>query len=124
MLCAFLERMAAEPFGPANTCVLVVADWIVLKGHADPAAPYRGRVRTTLGWKRLVRREGGLEALMTAGAARSGLIETLSPAEGDVGLIRQSGLEIAAICLGGLWAAKGRGLVVAPADTVLKAWSV
>lgn len=126
MLDAFLEDMARRPFvdGEAD-CVLTVADWVVANGHPDPAAPFRGRYRTALGRERIVRREGGLLAVMEAGAKRSDLIETQTPERGDVGLIEMRGQQLAAIRQGRLWAIKSsRGLTAEPADRVIKAWSV
>lgn len=61
---------------------------------------------------------------MEAGAVRSGLTHVRRAKRGDVGLIRSEGQEIAAICLGRLWAAQGAGLVVARPQRVLKAWRV
>lgn len=125
MLTDVLEWMAETPFVDGKTdCVLVVADWLMLSGYADAAAPWRGRYHTALGRARLLKREGGIEAVMIAGAKRIGLKETATPLEGDVGLVRLSGQDQAAICLGDLWAAKGRGLVVAEPEVVLRAWAV
>lgn len=118
--------MAATPFvdGTAD-CALTVADWVMAAtGCPDPADHLRGRYRTALGRERLLRRQGGLEAVMTVCAAKAGLSETTNPVRGDVGLIRTGGQTLAAICLGGRWAAKGQGVLVAPADAVLKAWRV
>ena len=124
MLEQFLEDMARRPFRDgAADCILTVADWIVLNGHPDPAAPFRGRYRTALGRERIVRREGGMLSVMEAGAARAGLEATEGPLRGDVGLVRMGDHTLAAICLNRLWAAKGPGVVVGPAE-VLKAWRV
>lgn len=125
MLDNFLDDLARQPFiDGAADCVLSVADWIVLRGHRDPAEPYRGRYRTALGRQRLIRKSGGLPALMSEGAARADLIKTTNPVRGDVGLIVAHGQTVAAICLGERWAIKGDGLVVAPAERVLMAWEV
>lgn len=123
MLSTFLDEMARRPFADGSAdCLMTVADWVVRNGRPDPAAPFRGRYRTALGRTRIVRREGGLDAVMTAGAARAGLTATTNPVRGDVGLIVSRGQTLAAICLGERWAMKGPGLVVGPADDVLKAW--
>lgn len=116
--------MARQPFRDGETdCVLTVADWVVLNGRPDPAAPFRGRYRTALGRERIVRREGGMLAVMDAGAERAGLQPTENPLRGDVGLVEMAGHRLAAICTGALWAAKGEGLTVG-ASEVLKAWRV
>lgn len=124
MLERFLDDMARRPFADGTAdCILTVADWVVLNGKPDPAAPYRGRYRTALGRERIVRREGGMLAVMEAGAARAGLEATDEPVRGDVGLVRVGERPVAAICLNRLWAAKGEGVTVAPAE-VIKAWRV
>lgn len=126
MLDAFLEKMAATPFVDGQSdCVLTVADWIVLNGHPDPAAPYRGRYRTALGRERLLKRSSGLHALMAAGAVRSGLLPAKAPVRGDVGTLRYGGQVLAGICLGSRWAVKSsRGLDALQPDEILFAWSV
>lgn len=122
---AFLERMTVEPFADgAYDCILTVADWIVMNGHPDPAASYRGRYSTVRQRRKLIAEACGIHALMAGGAIRSGLKWTEQPQRGDVGLIRIGRQKIAAICLGERWAMKGDGLVVAAADEVLMAWSI
>lgn len=121
----FLERMTSEPFvDGATDCILTVSDWIVLSGHPDPAEPFRRRYRTVLGRERILRGEGGLLALMQRGADRASLQQTVSPRPGDVGLVSMAGLELAAICLGARWAAKGLGVVVAEPEEIIRAWRV
>lgn len=122
---AFLERMTVERFvDGASDCILTVADWIVLNGHPDPAEPYRGRYSTARERGKLIAEACGIQALMAGGAIRAGLRWTDQPQRGDVGLVRIGRRKIAAICLGGRWAMKGDGLVVAAADEVLMAWSI
>lgn len=124
-LAEFLDHAAAEPFADGTAdCVLMVSDWVVECGHPDPAAPFRGRYRTALGRERIVRREGGMLAVMRGGARRAGLAEAERPVPGDVGLVEMNGLTLAAICTGLQWAAKGQGLIVSPAEHVLGAWRV
>lgn len=126
MLEQFLETMAATPFvdGQAD-CALTVADWVmVAKGCPDPAPDLRGQYSTALGRERLLKRRGGLKAVMQACADRAGLEPTRKPQRGDVGLVAMSGQRLAAICLGKQWAAKGQGLVVETPSRVIKAWRV
>lgn len=122
---AFLERMTMEPFvDGASDCIMTVADWVVLNGHPDPAAPYRGRYSTARERRKLIAEACGIHSLMAGGAIRAGLAWTEQPQRGDIGLIRIDRRNIAAICLGERWAMKGDGLVVAHADEVLMAWSI
>lgn len=121
---AFLETVAARPFKDGrHDCLLTVADWVQAMTGRDPAAPYRGRYRTALGRERLLRRLGGMEAVMSDGAARTGLLATDHPVTGDVGLIRHRGQALAAIHTEGLWAVQSSaGLTVLTADAVIQAW--
>ena len=127
MLDVFLERMAAAAFedGTADGA-RTLADWVVVAtGCPDPASHLRGRYRTALGRERLLRRLGGLEAVISDCARRALLAETHTPTRGDIGLIRWAGVELAAICLGRRWAVKAsEGVVVQAADAVIRAWEV
>lgn len=127
MLDAFLDRMAALPFQDGKQdCALTIADWAVeATGCPDPAEHLRGRYQTALGRERLLKRLGGLEAVVTDCAERAGLFEAECPTRGDIGVIEYGGQKLAAICLGSRWAVKSsEGLTVLPADAVLKAWRV
>ncbi len=124
---AFLERMAATPFVDGkDDCALTIADWAMeATGCPDPAAHLRGRYSTALGRERLLRRLGGLEAVIADCAARADLQETGAPKRGDVGLVEADGQAVAAICLGERWAIKStQGVMVKPADQVARAWRV
>lgn len=137
MLDDFLETVAATPFvdGSAD-CALTGADWVIAAtGCVDPAAHLRGRYSTAIQRERLLRRLGGLEAVMTDCAARAGLSEVANPVRGDVGLIRferarssperPRRLILAGICLGQRWAMKSSaGLTVGSPDLVMKVWRV
>ncbi|MNQ28497.1 hypothetical protein D3C85_417900 [compost metagenome] len=126
MLDAFLEEMARRPFVDGrHDCALTVAEWVSLAtGCPDPAGHLRGRYSTPLGRERLLRRLGGLDAVMVDAAHRSGLSETTNPGRGDVGLIKVKDQCLAAICLGVRWAVQGAGLEVRTAERVVRAWSV
>lgn len=126
MLDEFLETMAATPFvdGQAD-CALTIADWVMAAtGCPDPAHDLRGQYSTALGRERLLKRRGGLKAVMQVCADRAGLTSTRRPKRGDIGIVAMSGQRLAAICLGKTWAAKGQGLVVAVPTSVIQAWSV
>lgn len=126
MLDAFLERMAATPFVDGRTdCALTVADWVMeATGCPDPATDLRGRYHTALGRERLLKRLGGLEAVMTSCAARAGLRETLAPKPGDVGLVEFGGRQFAAICMGRHWAVQSTAGLFGTEGAVIKAWEV
>ncbi|RZJ19129.1 MAG: hypothetical protein EON91_02730 [Brevundimonas sp.] len=126
MLSAFLEEMACRPFVDGERdCALTVADWVMTAtGCPDPAAHLRGRYRTALGRERLLRKLGGLEAVMADCAAKASLAEVTNPVRGDVGLIEAGRRGFAAICLGGRWAVKGLGVEVLTPDRVIRAWGI
>lgn len=127
MLQEFLERMAETPFADGvSDCALTVADWaMAATGCADPAAHLRGRYATPIARERLLRRLGGLEAVIADCAASAGLAETFAYRAGDIGLIEVTGRRLAAICAGAVWAAKSAdGLFGLRGPTVIRAWRV
>lgn len=127
MLDAFLERMAATPFvdGKAD-CALTVADWVVAAtGCDDPAHDLRGRYSTALGRERLLKRKGGLHAVMAGCAIRAGLLPASTPERGDVGTLRHGGQVLAGICMGERWAVKSSsGVSALKPDEIILAWRV
>lgn len=106
-------------------CCLFPAAWVQRVTGIDGAAPWRGRYRTRLGWARILKREGGIEGVLSKGAALAGLTETTEPKRGDIGVAcLPSGALMAGVFLGVRWGSvSGRGVAAARAKTV-KAWSV
>lgn len=145
---AFLEAATERVLDwGAWDCLLTPSDWVVISGHGDPAAEWRGRYGTALGAARIVSGAGGLEALATASAAHVGLQPTSSPRLGDIGLMRTArapdlpvevlrslGLWVpaslrdlsGAVCIGGgAWAtASSRGLAMFQRPEIAAAWRV
>lgn len=123
---AFLEEAAAKRFRDGTwDCALMVAAWVERATGVDGASPWRARYSTRRGWVRILKREGGIEAVIAQGAALAGLSEAPRPRRGDIGIARQPNGELmAGICLGDRWASAGlRGLAVCQAETV-RAWRV
>lgn len=133
-LAPFLDEAAARPFQwGVHDCALLLADWGCALTGIDAAAHLRGRYTTALGCARLLKRAGGLGAVVHHCAAligfalRDGPARTGPAATGDVGVIAvrtAAGVEPAgAICAGGdRWAVlAATGVIVAPA-TPLFAW--
>lgn len=124
-LAAYLARAARTRFGYGDHDCLqgFVSGWIALNLGGDPAAPWRGRYRTALGCARLVRREGGVAAILARGAAAAGMIRTSAATPGCVGaveMITARGLEVVgAIRTDRGWACRTkRGVLVAEARAV------
>ena len=106
-------------------CALMVAAWVERVQGIDGASPWRGRYATRIGWLRILKREGGIEAVIARGAALVGLKETTEPKRGDIGVARlPSGELMAVICIGERWASAGaRGLAAFVAEPV-RVWRV
>lgn len=122
----FLSEASAKRFHDGTwDCALMVAAWVERVKGVDGASPWRGRYATRIGWLRILKREGGIEAVIARGAALAGLTETSEPRRGDIGIARQPNGELmAGIYLGQRWASAGaRGLAVCVADPV-RAWRV
>lgn len=123
---AFLEDASAKRFQDGRwDCGLMVAAWVERMTGVDGASPWRGRYATRIGWLRILKREGGIEAVIAAGAALAGLTETKEPKRGDIGVARlPNGELMAGICLGERWASAGlNGLAACCAEPV-RAWRV
>lgn len=87
-LTAFLRRAAAEPFAFGEwDCAMTLANWVRLITGADPAPHLRRHYRTHLGWRRIVKREGGLVALVGGIAEGAGLRAIGAYRPGDVAVI-------------------------------------
>ncbi len=129
---AYLWRAAEEPFAwGRRDCSLFPADWVLELCGDDPAAPWRGRYRTERGCRRLLKREGGLAALMTRACVAAGMMDRpIARLEaGDVGLViarTACAVELVpAICTGGHGAAvrSQRGVIFGKAAWS-QAWSI
>ena len=87
MLAAFLDRV--PPFGWGRSdCLLWLADWLMLLGHEDAAAGWRGAYDTPRRAARALAQAGGMDSVMAGAAARLGLVavDVDAPLAGDVGL--------------------------------------
>lgn len=123
---AFLDEASRRRFQDGTwDCALMVAAWVERVRGVDGASPWRGRYSTRIGWLRILKREGGIEAVIARGAALAGLVETGNPQRGDIGIAeRPNGERIAGIFLGERWASAGtRGLAACVAAPV-RVWRV
>lgn len=123
---AFLAEAEGREFIDGTwDCALMVAAWVERVTGIDGAASWRAHYSTRFGWLRILKREGGIEAVIAKGAAAANLKETATPVRGDIGVARlPSGDLMAGICLGERWASAGmNGLAVCRAAPV-RAWRV
>lgn len=134
-LSAYLGAAVARPWEwGVHDCQMWPADWVRSQTGQDPASAWRGRYRSLSGAERIIRRGGGLPALVSAGMGRIGLPE-IAPAlaeDGDVGLVhatvtignRVRVRDVGAIRVAGGWAVlTDDGCVVGPFEAVV-AWRV
>lgn len=112
-------------------CCLWLADWVMeCRGGPDPVARWRGHYSTELGCARLLKREGGMVALVHSAAATAMLAATNDPRPGDIGLVwgmTPRGLgDIGAIKTANGWAMlkHGGGLAMTPRVFVKASWAV
>jgi len=85
---AFLAANGAKPWAwGVHDCCMVLADWLVENGHADPAASWREAYRTEAECKAIVQAHGGLVAIIDALAAAAALEPLSVPVRGAVGVI-------------------------------------
>lgn len=70
-----------------SDCSLMVADWVLANGHADPAADLRGQYETEAECYALLDIRGGLSAVVAACAQRAGLKFIREPEFGCVAAI-------------------------------------
>lgn len=121
----------------ATDCLMVLADWVVLRRGVDPLKPWRGTYSTHGGARMGLRAAGGMEALLSDAFASGGLERAAEPVAGDVGIVstpfvvrngRALWRATGAICVGpDLWALVAeRGMIVArpPDIRPLAAWKV
>lgn len=123
-LAEFLRRVAAADFREGEwDCAMTIANWVLEATGRDPALEFRGRYASTLGWAKIVRREGGLVPLVDRLMLSVGLRQTGEAQEGDVGVVPSLVGATCAIRVARGWAAKvGPGLLVAP-SAPLAAWT-
>lgn len=89
---AFLESALRRPFAWGRfDCALFAGAWAEALTGVDAGAPWRGRYSTALGCARLLKREGGLVAVMDRGAMLAGFTPTRTAFAGCVGAVAVTG---------------------------------
>lgn len=118
-------RSGSRPFAWGSLdCCLWAADWVLARSGRDPAAPLRGGYWTEAGAGELVRRAGGILALVSQHVAAIGLVEAADPAPGDLGVVQFASGRSPALWTGEMWVAKAQTGIFAGRYPHLVAWSV
>ena len=93
-------------WGEADCCTAACDVFHRLTG-IDPMANLRGRYRTAIGARRMIRNFGGMAALASTQATRYGLHELAAPVPGAIGVVDTDAGDVLAVCISpGVWAAK------------------
>lgn len=84
----FLDESSQRPFAWGSfDCILFLADWPVDQLGTDPARVYRGAYRNPLGAERIIRKAGGLVALVDREFTAVGWGKSDDLGPGDIGVI-------------------------------------
>lgn len=128
----YTSKAMRQPFSYAtgHDCAQgFVGGWVLSETGQDVAKPWRGRYRTARGCYRLVRRSGGLVAMMSEGLGAFGFSRTFAPELGDVGAVMMQ-TEFRAEPVGAImgvdgWLSlTGRGIRSTRSDRYVAAWSI
>lgn len=125
MLDQFLDSHSQMAWAPGTVdCCLVLADWAVTLGHADPAAHLRGAYDSDDGFFAIIERAGGVVPLVGSCAVRVGAAVDQAQC-GDIGVVgsvlnmrRQFG----AIFDGRRWMVRNAGGFIPMTARVLSVW--
>lgn len=121
---AVISARRGAPFAwGTNDCALFACDCAIAVTGSDPADGLRGQYKTDQGATRLMKRNGGMEAI--ADSRLGDRIAPLMAQVGDVGMIYMEGRPMLAVCVGSHWLAPGPdGLVAMPISAASTAWRV
>lgn len=113
----FVENMRRADFVWGRfDCILNLADWSFEIGQGDPAGAFRGRYGTPMGASRIIKKAGGLIALVKREFERVGWAPVPHQQAGDIGVVvmiaEKGPAEVGAICLGDRWAVLGMSGVI------------
>ena len=123
-----LRRWAASEFDWGKTdCSMVLADYVLEATGRDGASHLRGRYDDLIACVHLtdfLRR--GLETVVAGCAERAGLVRTIAPCRGDIGVLELTrGRKLGGLCLGDRWAVKSTdGVLFIDHPVVAAAWAV
>jgi hypothetical protein len=100
ILLEFFRANAGLPFRYGERdCLLWLADWGKALAGVDAAAGWRGRCSTALGAARILKREGGMVAIVEKAFAPLGWRRTEAPRCGDLAVVATARGSMGAIML-------------------------
>lgn len=111
-----------------DDCTTWCGRWVFERIGIDPAAAFRGTYSTQEEAQLLIKRAGGLVALVEPTLTPLGFVRTDDPREGDIAVVRApsfdgaSVTEMAAINFSKTWAMLSPGRVVAKKAEIVTAW--
>lgn len=121
-----VRRWAAIDFvWGQSDCSLVLADYVRDVTGIDGAEHLRGRYGDRTAAEAVAGLDRGLEHVISACASRCGLMRTIAPVRGDIGVMKLRHLEFAGLCLGDRWAVKSPdGVLFLDGPELIAAWAV
>jgi len=122
----YLARRVGEPFvwGVCDCCTFAL-DWVVEQRGVDPMAAFRGRYDSRHSAAQVLQASGGFIPTVIATLQAAGLLETMDPSVGDIGLIQTKSGPLLAIRGSAGWVAKSPGAGLCRAEfPVIRAWAV
>jgi hypothetical protein len=124
----FAEERRKLPFvWGQNDCCLFAANWVAKLTGVDPAASLRGKYTTAAGAARIIKRRGGMQAMVGKICAGHGwpMVNPKLARRGDVVLIEQATGPALAVCMGEHAAAAGpNGVSMVPTLSALAGWRI
>lgn len=84
----FIDAHMARPWAPGSVdCLLVLADWAMVRGYPDAAAHLRGTYHNEDGFRAIVERAGGAVPLVQDCSDRIGLTRADAPEYGFIAVV-------------------------------------
>lgn len=120
----FVRREAELP-PPPGACCTTADKWFERRKGFSALARYGRRIESEIDAERWLAEPGGIAVAVNRVMRAAGCPKTSSPAPGDIGLVIWNGKMFMAILTPHGWFSRApEGLIMAPRDSVWKAWSL
>lgn len=128
-LALFLEEKQSQPFDwKTNNCCFFACDWLAILAGVDPAESYRPRVTSALAMGRILKEEGGVEAMADKDFPARGWrnVDVKMAQRGDIVLADTPEGPAIGVCGGAVsWFAGPKGLsAISTIHQCRKAWKI